>query len=81
MKTTIEIAPDLLASSRRIAHEESLSLRALVEEGLRKVIAEHERRPAFRLRTVRFTGGGFNPGFEGGPWSRVREAAYEGRGS
>ena len=81
MKTTIEIAPALLAQSKRFARDEAVTLRALVEEGLRKVIAEREKRPNFRLRKVPFSGGGFNKGFEGGHWSQLRDAAYEGRGS
>ena len=52
MKTTIEIAPALLGRGKRLAQEEHVTLRALVEEGLRKIIAEHEQRPAFRLRKV-----------------------------
>jgi hypothetical protein len=81
MKTTIEIAPALLERGKRMAQDEQVTLRTLVEEGLRKVIAEREQRPAFRLRKVPFTGGGFNRGFEGGHWNQVRDAAYEGRGA
>ena len=58
MKTTIEIAPDLLAHGKRLAQDEQITLRTLVEEGLRKVIAEREHRPAFRLAKTAFTGGG-----------------------
>ena len=81
MKTTIEIAPALLERGKRIARDEEVTLRALVEEGLRKVITEREERPAFTLRKVPFTGGGFGRGFEGGPWNHLRDAAYEGRGA
>ena len=81
MKTTIEIAPALLERGKRIAQDEQVTLRTLVEEGLRKVIADREKRPAFQLRKVPFTGGGFNRGFEGGHWNQVRDAAYEGRGA
>ena len=81
MKTTIEIAPTLLERGKRVAHEEHVTLRALVEEGLRMVIADREKRPAFRLKKVHFTGGGFGRGFEGGHWNDVRDAAYEGRGA
>jgi hypothetical protein len=81
MKTTIEIAPALLERGKRLAQDEQVTLRTLVEEGLRRVIAEREGRPAFRLRKVPFTGGGFGRGFEGGHWNQVRDAAYEGRGA
>jgi len=81
MKTTIEIAPVLLERGKRIAREEQVTLRTLVEEGLRTVIAEREKRPAFKLRKVPFTGGGFGRGFEDGHWTHVRDAIDEGRGT
>ena len=80
MKTTIEIAPAILQRGKRLAREEHVTLRALVEEGLRKVIADRERKAPFKLRRVPFGGGGFREGFEDGSWERVRGAIYEGRG-
>jgi hypothetical protein len=38
VKTTIEIADDLLARSRKLADRRGVTLRALVEEGLRLVL-------------------------------------------
>ena len=58
-----------------------MTLRALVEEGLRNVIAEHGKKSAFRLRRIRFTGGGFREEFESASWDRVRGAIYDGRGA
>ena len=81
MKTTIEIAPAVLERSKRLAREEHVTLRALVEEGLRKVIADHEQKPAFKLRRTPFTGGGFCEGFDANSWNRVRDTIYEGRGT
>lgn len=48
MKTTIEISDELLARSRKVADRHGLTLRALVEEGLRlalKARAASESRP------------------------------------
>ena len=81
MKTTIEIAPAVLERGKRLARERGMTLRALVEEGLLKVIEERERKPAFKLKRIAFTGGGFREGFEEGDWSHIRDAAYEGRGA
>ena len=81
MKTTIEIAPAILERGKQLAREEHVTLRALVEEGLRKVIAEREQKPAFKLRRVPFTGGGFREEFETASWGHIRHAIYEGRGA
>ncbi len=81
MKTTIEIAPAVLERGKQLAREEHVTLRALVEEGLRRVIAERERKALFKLRRIPFTGGGFREGFEDASWSRMRDAIYKRRGA
>ena len=79
VKTTVEISPALVGRCQRLAQKERLTLSALVEEGLRRVIADRERKPAFRLRRTPFTGGGFCKGFDAASWNRVRDAIYDGR--
>lgn len=81
MKTTIEIAPAILEHGKRLARERGMTLRALVEEGLQKAIEERERKPAFKLKRIAFTGGGFREGFEEASWGRIRDAIYKGRGA
>ena len=44
MKTTVEIADSLLAAARRLAAKEGTSVRALIEEGLRKVVDKRSGR-------------------------------------
>ncbi len=81
MKTTVEISDALLAQARKLAARERTSVRALIEQGLRRVIAE--RRAAdgpFRLRKASFKGHGLSAEAQGASWERVRELAYEGRG-
>ena len=80
MKTTIEISNSLLTEARRIAAREGTTLRALVEQGLRRVIGERKRSSAFRLRKATFKGEGLQPGVDTGSWERIRALAYEGRG-
>ena len=80
MKTTIEIPDPLLAEARRIALRQGVTLRALVEEGLRRVLRER-RAAGFRLRRASFRGKGLQPGVREGGWERVRDLAYEGRGA
>jgi hypothetical protein len=80
MKTTLDIADPLLRAARKIAARERTTLRALVEQGLRHIIAEKSRRPAFQLRDASFGGRGLNPEFADAGWDRMRDLIYEGRG-
>lgn len=80
MKTTVEIPDALLEQARKLASKEGTTVRALVEQGLRQVVAERARRGEFRLRKATFRGEGLQPGVAGLPWERIREMTYEGRG-
>jgi hypothetical protein len=44
MKTTIDIADDLLIKAERVAHEQGTTLEQLVEEGLRLVLQRREEK-------------------------------------
>jgi Arc/MetJ family transcription regulator len=81
MKTTVEISDALLAEARRAAEREQTTVRALIEAGLRRVLAERARKQPFRLRPASFKGRGLQPDVESGSWSRLRDLAYEGRGA
>ena len=63
-----------------MAQRERTTLRALVEQGLRRVIAERKRRGGFRLRRATFKGRGVQPHLAGASWDQIRELSYEGRG-
>jgi hypothetical protein len=80
MKTTLDISDPLLRNARKLAARERTTLRALVEEGLRQVVAEKTRRRAFRLRQVSFKGRGLRPEWREAGWDRLRDLVYEGRG-
>jgi hypothetical protein len=77
MKTTLEIPGSLLREARELAAREHLSLEALVAQGLRRMIAERQQRPVFRLRKASFKGRGLQPSLRGASWARVRDKAYE----
>ena len=82
MKTTIEIADALLTDARQVAAREGVTVRALVEQGLRRVLDERRRRATkFKLRKASFKGRGLQPGVAGSSFDRLRELAYEGRGA
>jgi Arc/MetJ family transcription regulator len=80
MKTTIEISDSLLDEARKLAAKEGTTVRAFVEQGLRRVVAERKSRGAFRLRKAAFRGKGLQPGAEDATWERIRESIYQGRG-
>jgi hypothetical protein len=80
MKTTLDISGPLLREARKIAVREGTTLRALVEQELRRVVAEKKKRPAFRLRKASFNGHGVRSDLHDVGWERLRDLAYEGRG-
>jgi hypothetical protein len=80
MKTTIEISNSLLEEARKIAAREGTTVRSLVEQGLRRVVAERKSRGVFKLRKATFKGEGLQRGFTGATWEQMRDAIYEGRG-
>ena len=81
MKTTVEIPETLFKQAKEIAAREHTTLRALVEDGLRRVIElrRNQARP-FKLRKASFFGEGLQPDVAEGSWERIRELIYEERG-
>jgi hypothetical protein len=81
MKTTVDIADGLLREARRVAAREGLTLRALIERGLHRVIHETAGGAPFRLRCASFRGKGRQPEFAEVSWERLRDTVYRGRGA
>lgn len=83
MKTTLDLSAPLLEEAKAVAARERTTLRELVEDGLRAVLARKRSGQPFRLQDASFKGGrGLHPQFAArGGWARLREAAYDdGRG-
>lgn len=80
MKTTIQIPDSLFEEARNLAQRERTTLKALVEQGLRRVVAERKRRSEFRLRKASFKGTGLQGHLNGATWEQIRDLSYEGRG-
>jgi hypothetical protein len=82
MKTTLEISDPLLKQVRAIAARDGETLRSLVEQGLRKVVADRAAKAKpFKLRDCSVNGDGLQPEFQGASWEKFRDLIYEGRGS
>lgn len=81
MKTTVDISKTLLDEARREAARAGTTVRALIEAGLRKELEGRGRKKRFRLRRASFHGNGLRPELAGSGWEKIRDLAYEGRGS
>lgn len=78
MKTTIDIADSLFKEAKRTAAREGTTVRSLIEQGLRRELAERRGPGRFRLRKASFKGRGLQAGVKGASWNRLRELAYQG---
>ncbi len=76
MKTTIDLPDELLLQAQRIARAESTTLKSLMEEGLRAVIARHGAGSAFVLRDASVGGHGLQPELRDASWAEIREMIY-----
>ena len=81
MKTTVEIPDALLNAAKRAASRDGVTVRALLIEGLHRVLESRKRDAAFHLRDASFAGEGLQPEVADGSWERLRDLAYEGRGA
>lgn len=81
MKTTVEIADALLLEARRVAARQGVTLRALIERGLHRVIDDEVGERRFKLRRASFRGNGLQPEFADAAWHQLRDAAYRGHGA
>lgn len=81
MKTTIEISDNLLIQAKQLAHEQKVTLRSIVEEGLTKTLQERAQLRDQPIQPVVFEGNGLKTDFKDASWQAMREAAYEGYGS
>lgn len=80
MKTTVDISDDLMLRAKQAAVTSGTSVRRLIEQGLREVLARHGAEPTKRVNPVTFRGNGLRAEFRGRGWDAVRDAIYEERG-
>lgn len=80
MKTTVEIADALFEQAKGVSSQRGTTMRELIEEGLRRVLADSGESHAFELRKASFAGNGLRAEVEEGAWEVIRTRIYEGRG-
>lgn len=82
MKTTIELPDPLFKQAKRYAEARQITMKALIEQGLRKAMAEQKEEAPFKLRDGSFDGdSGMSPELKS--WEQIRDIIYdpiEGRG-
>jgi hypothetical protein len=76
MKTTVEIADDLLKRSQQLAKREGSTLRAVLEEGLRLVLKGRQTPGSRAFHFPTFGKGGLNAEFRDADWERIRSTIY-----
>jgi Bacterial antitoxin of type II TA system, VapB len=77
MKTTIDIADDLLARAKRQAEREKRTLKEIVEEALRRQLASTGGPRGFKYRPHIVKGKGLQPGIAEGNWDQVRDLIHK----
>ncbi len=80
MKTTIEVSDALLEAAKRYAKARGVTLRSMVEEGLRAVLEKDAREEPFQLREASVGGRGLRPEVQEGGWDRILDLSYDGHG-
>jgi hypothetical protein len=79
VKTTIELPDAMLLAAKRYAAAHDITLREVIEAGLRSVMAsERQAKEPFRLKRCAFRGKGPSQDLD---WKQVREKMYGGRGA
>lgn len=74
MKTTIEIADNLLTRAKARAREQHITLRSLIEKSLASTLDKPIPTP--QIQPVTFKGNGLSRDFQDASWDKIRDAIY-----
>ena len=77
VKTTLDIQDELLLRAKRHAQRTGRPLRAVVEEGLRQVLANTAARPRYQLPDLSVGRASDEDPLEAYSWQDLREIIYE----
>jgi hypothetical protein len=80
MKIKIEVDDSLLRAARELTKREGVTIRELVERGLKRVLAESRPGPPFKLRRASFKGNGLQLALSEATWQDLRDLSYGDRG-
>lgn len=76
MKITAQIPKSLLEQAKHLAAREHTTMRALIEEGLGRILADRKGTRPFKVRKASFKGNGLQPEMAGASWQQIRDASY-----
>jgi len=76
MKTTIDIHDELMVRAKRYAKRTNQPLRAVVEEGLRRVLADTAHQPPYQLPDRSIGDPDAADPLESWSWQDLRDAIY-----
>ena len=77
MKTTIEISDPLFAAAKRQAARTGMTLRALIEQGLKQTLKDGAHEPVHQPRDGRVKGRGLTREARNAGWRAVLDAANQ----
>jgi hypothetical protein len=80
VKTTIDLPDDLARKAKSYAARKQITLRAVIEQGIRQVLRNDRPDAKFQLRDARVGGNGLRDEYRDADWPKMREAAYGKRG-
>ena len=75
MRTTIELPDDLFRQAKITAARERVTLRSIVETGLRAELARRQA-SAYQMPDLSFGGSGMARGIDEGDWPTIRDIIY-----
>ena len=83
MKTSLEISDHLFIKIKKLATKRGTSVRALIDESLRLLLAQAEIKQVIQPKLLTFGGDGFTDRYEGTSpsWDQIRDEIYRGHGS
>lgn len=76
MKITVDVSDPLLVHARRLARQRGVTLRAVVEEGLRTVVSGEQAPSGYKLPDCAVSGRGPTKALRDAPWADWRAAIY-----
>lgn len=79
MKTTVEIHDVLLERARLRAKETGQPLRAIIEDGLRELLAKPKPTTKYKMKDASYGNPGDPDPLRNYTWEELRDIIYEGR--